>query len=74
MRIPWGTKVIVCVPCCPFGYFCGVSERAAQTTLAIVEPPVVYGIHILAPYPLLYAINQAQFRTHNHIMQRVPSE
>jgi hypothetical protein len=45
-----------------------------RVTLAIVEPPVVYAVHILAPLLLLYAINQVQVITHNHIMQRVPSE
>jgi len=41
-------------------------------TLATVEAPVVYAVHIVAPLPLLYAINQVQFTTHNHFMRRVP--
>ena len=39
----------------PFAYLDGVSERAA---LAMVEAPVVYAVHIVAPLLLLYAINQ----------------
>jgi hypothetical protein len=38
------------------------------------ETPVLYAVHIVAPLPLLYAINQVQLKTHNHIMQRVPWE
>jgi hypothetical protein len=71
VRIPQGTKEIVCVPGCSFAYVAGVSERAA---LAIIEAPVVYAVHIVAPLPLLYAINQVQLTTHNYIMQRVPWE
>ena len=41
---------------------------------ATCETPVVYAVHIVAPLPLLYAINQVQLRNHNHIMQRVPWE
>ena len=55
MIISWGTKVIVCIPGWPFAYLDGVSERAA---LAMVEAPVVYAVHIVAPLLLLYAINQ----------------
>jgi hypothetical protein len=45
-----------------------------RATLAVVEAPVVYAVHIVAPLPLLYGINQAQLTTHNYIMQRVPWE
>jgi hypothetical protein len=45
-----------------------------RATLAIVEAPVVYAVHIVARLPLLYAINQVQLTTHNYIMQRVPWE
>jgi hypothetical protein len=45
-----------------------------RATLAIIEAPVVYVVHIVAPLPLLYAINQVQFTAYNHIMQCVPWE
>jgi hypothetical protein len=45
-----------------------------RATLAIGEAPVAYAVYIVALLPLLYAINQVQLTTHNHIMQRVPWE
>ena len=45
-----------------------------RVTLAIFEVPVAYAVHIVAPLSLLYAINQVQLTTRNHIMQRVPWE
>ena len=42
-----------------------------RETLALVEAPVVYMVHIVAPLLSLYAI---QPTTHSHIMQRVPWE
>ena len=35
---------------------------------------VAYAVHKLAPLPLLYAINQVQLTTHDHIMLRIPWE
>ena len=45
-----------------------------RATLAIVEAPVVYAVHIEAPLPLLYTVNQVQLTARNHIMRRVPWE
>jgi hypothetical protein len=45
-----------------------------RATLAVVEAPVVYAVHIVVLIPLLYATNQVQLTTNNCIMQRVPWE
>ena len=39
-----------------------------RATQAIVEAPVVYAVHIVAPPSLPYAINQVQLTAHNYIM------
>jgi hypothetical protein len=73
VRIPRGTKEIVCVPGCLLRTWMGFLREPLRATLATVEAPVVYAA-IIAPLPLLYATNQVQVTTHNHIMQRVPWE
>jgi hypothetical protein len=58
VRIPRGTKEIVCVPGCPMSTGTEFLRELLRVTLAIVEAPVVYAVHIIAPLPLLYAMNQ----------------
>jgi hypothetical protein len=74
VRIPRGTREIVCVPVCPLRTWTGFLREPLRATLATVEAPVVCAVPIAAPLPLLYATNQVQVTTHNHIMQRVPWE
>ena len=74
VRIPRGTKEIVCVPGCPLRTWTRFLRVPLRATLGTVEAPVVYAVPIVALLPLLYATNQVQVTTHNHIMQRVPWE
>jgi hypothetical protein len=46
--------VIVCIPGCPSRIW----MEFLRAALAMVEAPVVYAVHIVAPLLLLYAINQ----------------
>ena len=62
----------MCVPGCSFAYLNGVSESVLPR--ATLEVPAAYAVNIVAPFPLLWAINQVQVTTHNHIMQREPWE
>ena len=52
VRIPRGTKEIVCVPGCPMRTWTEFLRELLRATLAIVEAPVVYAVHIKAPLTL----------------------
>jgi hypothetical protein len=42
--------------------------RAAQSDLAIIEAPVVYAVHIVAPLPLLCTTNQVNYKGYSRKM------
>jgi hypothetical protein len=44
VRIPRGTKLIVCIPGCPLRSWTEFLKEPPRATLAIVEAPVVYAV------------------------------
>ena len=53
VKIPRGHKRHGVRTRLPFAELNGVSERAARATLTIVEAPIVYAGHIIAPLPFV---------------------